>query len=150
MNTNRFLLLFQIPVWVTAIFFAWFFSSDEFPGMQPSYVVSSTLILSIWMLGSFYVFYSYLVPKYKSDGNIVRFWLYAIIFVMVLMPVAGITLLLLTNTSALTLSQMLSPEGLLPYLGGVAITLVCSWLGALYRLLLKRYKRENLAFPQAG
>lgn len=132
-------MLFQIPVWVTAIFVAWFFSSDEFPGRQSSYVVLSTLILSIWMLGSFYVFYSFLVPKYLFSGNTRLFLLYAIIFVLVLIPVAGITLLLLTQTSVLSFSKMLSAQGLMPYLGSVTITLVCSVLGALYRLLLNLY-----------
>ncbi len=95
-------MLFHIPVWVVAIFVAWFFSSDEFPGRQSSYVVLSTLVLSIWMLGSFYLFYSWLVPKFLAGGDKRFFWLYAIIFVLVLMPVVGIGLLLLTKTSALS------------------------------------------------
>jgi len=91
------------------------------------------------MLGSFYLFYSWLVPKFLAGGDKRFFWLYAIIFVLVLMPVVGIGLLLLTKTSALSFSEMLSARGLLPYLGSVIITLVCSVLGALCRLMMKRY-----------
>lgn len=132
------MILFHIAVWIVAIFVAWFFSSDSFPEMRPSYVVFSTLVLSFWMLGSFYLFYSCLMPGILSGGNNLRFWLFAVIFILIIMPVAGIALLLLTNTSALSLSELLSPEGLLPYLGSVIFTLVCSALGALSRLLLKR------------
>ncbi|MBE0673856.1 MAG: hypothetical protein IH591_04265 [Bacteroidales bacterium] len=138
MNKKSALILFHIPVWIAAIFVAWFFSADEFPGRQPSYVVLSTLVLSIWMLGSFYVFYSFLVPKYLTGGDKKRFWLYGLIFVLIIMPAIGVALLLMTKTSALSFSEMLSAKGLLPYIGSVIFTLVCGVLGVLYRLLLKR------------
>lgn len=139
MKKRRTLILFHIPVWIAAIFVAWFFSSDEFPGRQSSYIVLSTLVLSFWMLGSFYVFYSFLVPAFLTGDNKGRFWLYGLIFVMIIMPVLAMTLLLTTNVSALNLSQILSAQGLKPYLGSVILTFVCSVLGALYRRLLKRY-----------
>jgi len=139
MNRKRTLILLHVPVWGIALFVAWFFSSDSFPGMRSSYVVFSTLVLSFWMLGSFYLFYSYLAPKFTTGESRRLLWLYAIIFVLILMPVIGIALLLLTRTSALTLSETLSAQGLLPYIGSVIITLVCGVLGTLYRLILKRY-----------
>ena len=139
MNKKSALILFHIPVWIAAIFAAWFFSSDEFPGRQPSYVALSTLVLSIWMLGSFYLFYSYLVPKFLTGDKRRLFWMNGLIFVLLLMPAIGVALLLLTKTSALNLSETLSSKGLMPYLGSVFITLVCSVLGALYRLMLKRF-----------
>ena len=139
MKKGSTLILFHIAVWIVAVFVAWFFSSDSFPGMRPSYVVLSTLVLSFWMLGSFYLFYLYLMPGILSGGNNLRFWLFAVIFVLIVIPLAGIALLLLTKTSALSLSELLSPEGVLPYLGSVSVTLVCCALGALSRLLLKRY-----------
>ncbi|MBE0678080.1 MAG: hypothetical protein IH592_04880 [Bacteroidales bacterium] len=140
MNKKSALILFHIPVWIAAIFVAWFFSSDSFPGMQSSYVILSTLVLSFWMLGSFYGFYSYLVPGFLATGNRL-FWMYAVIFVLIIMPVVGIALLLLTKTSALSLPELVSSKGILPYLGSVTVTLVCSVLGVLYRLLLKRYHK---------
>jgi hypothetical protein len=139
MNRKRTLILFHVPVWVIALFVAWFFSSDSFPGMRASYVLLSTLVFSFWMLGSFYLFYSYLAPKFMTGESRGLFWLYAIIFVLLLMPAVGIVLLLLTRTSALTLSETLSVQGLLPYIGSVIITLICSILGSLYRLLLRRF-----------
>lgn len=132
-------MLLHVPVWVIAIFVAWFFSADDFPGRRPSYVLLSTLVSSVWMLGSFYLFYSYLVPKFLQGGNRRLFWLYGLIFVLIIMPVVGLILLLLTGTSALTLSETLSSQGLQPYIGSVIITLVCGILGTLYRLLLRRY-----------
>lgn len=139
MKKSRTLILFHIAVWIVAILVAWFFSSDSFPGMRPSYVLFSTLVLSFWMLGSFYLFYLYLMPGILAGGNNLPFWLYAIIFILIIMPVAGIALLLMTQTSALNLSELLPLEGVLPYLGSVSVTLACSGLGALSRLLLRRY-----------
>lgn len=138
MKKKRTLILFHIPVWLTAIFVAWYFSSDSFPGMQPSYVFFSTLILSLWMLGSFYLFYSWLVPKLLAEGTKKLFWLYALTLVLIFMPVLAMAMLLATKTSALSREELLSVEGLLPYLGSVIVTLVCGGLGALYRILLKR------------
>jgi len=132
-------MLLHVPVWVIAIFVAWFFSADDFPGRRSSYVLLSTLVSSVWMLGSFYLFYSCLVPKFLTQGNRRLFWLYGLIFVLIIMPVVGLVLLLLTGTSALTLSETLSSQGLQPYIGSVIITLVCGILGTLYRLLLRRY-----------
>jgi len=90
-------------------------------------------------LGSFYLFYSYRVPKFLTGGNRRLFWLYGLIFVLIIMPVVGLILLLITGTSARTRAETLSAKGLLPYTGSVIITLVCGVLGALYRLLLRRY-----------
>ncbi len=64
---------------------------------------------------------------------------YGLALIMEMHLVAGIALLLLTKTSALSLSELLSLEGVLPYLGSVIVTLACSSMGALSRLLLKRY-----------
>lgn len=139
MDKKRTLILLHIPVWVTAIFIAWFFSADDFPGRRPSYVLLSTLVTSVWMLGSFYLFYSCLAPKFATGGNRRLVWLYGLIFVLIIMPVAGLILLLLSGTSALTLTEMLSAQGLLPYTGSVIITLACCVPGLLYRLLLTRY-----------
>ncbi len=139
MKKRRTLILFHIPVWLTAILVAWYFSSDSFPGMQASYVFFSTLILSLWMLGSFYLFYSWLAPKLMAEGTKKLFWLYALALVLILMPVVAMAMLLVTKTSALSLEELLSMEGLLPYLGSVIVTLVSGGLGALYRILLKRY-----------
>jgi len=139
MKKRRTLILFHMPVWLTAIFVAWYFSSDSFPGMQPSYVFISTLILSLWMLGSFYLFYLWLGPKLSAEGTSKLLWLYAIIFVILLIPILAMAVLLATKTSALSLEELLSPEGLLPYLGSVIVTLACSGLGVLYRLFMDRY-----------
>ena len=139
MNKKSALILLHIPVWIVAIFVVWVFSSDNFPGRQPSYFVLSALVCSVWMLGSFYLFYSWLVPQYLAGGEKKRFWLYAIIFVLIIIPFFANAMLLLTKTSALSLSETLSAKGLSPYIGSVIITLGCSVLGALYRLMLKRF-----------
>lgn len=138
MNRKRTLVLLHIPVWVIAIFIAWFFSADDFPGGRPSYVLLSTLVTSAWMLGSFYLFYCYLVPRFMAGGNRRPLWLYGLIFILIIIPVTVLILFLLTGTSALTLSETLSAQGLLPYIGSVIVTLICGVLGSLYRLLLRR------------
>ncbi len=139
MNKKSALILFHIPVWIVAIFFVWVFSSDDFPGRQSSYVAFSVLVYSAWILGSFYLFYSYLVPQFLARGDKRRFWVYAIIFVLIIIPFLANAMLLLTKTSALSYSEVLSAQGLLSYIGSIIITLVSSVLGALNRLMLRRY-----------
>ena len=138
MDRKKTLVLLHIPVWVIAIFIAWFFSADDFPGRRPSYVLLSTLVTSAWMLGSFYLFYCYLVPRFVAGSNRRSVWLYGLIFILIIIPVTVLILFLLTGTSALTLSETLSAQGLLPYIGSVIVTMICGVLGSLYRLLLRR------------
>ena len=141
MDKKRTLILLHIPVWVVAISIAWFFSADDFPGSRPSYVLLATLVSSVWMLGSFYAFYSYLVPKLLMKDDRRRFWLYSLLLVVIIIPVILLFLMLLTGNSALTLSESFSAKGLSPYFGSVVFTSICGLAGALCRLLLKRYHR---------
>jgi len=139
MENKRVLLFLHIPVLLVAVLSAWFFSADDVPEGRRWYTTLSTLVMVIWMLTSFYVFYSYLVPRYHKKSDRRRFWLLSVLFVLVVMPVIGMAMLLVTGTSALSLSETLFAEGLMPYMGSVVITLVCGTLGILYRLLLERF-----------
>jgi hypothetical protein len=139
MEKKRVLLFLHIPVILLAILTAWFFSADDVPEGRKWYTTLTTLVMVIWMLASFYAFYSFLVPRYLKKDDRKHFWLWSLLFVLVVMPVLGMAMLLVTGTSALGLSETLSAEGLMPYVGSVIITLVCSILGVLYRLLLERF-----------
>ncbi|MCK7539413.1 MAG: hypothetical protein MZV63_55165 [Marinilabiliales bacterium] len=53
---------------------------------EPLHVFFSTLILSLWMLGSFYLFYSWLMPRLMAEGTKKLFWLYALTLVLIFIP----------------------------------------------------------------
>ncbi len=138
MNKRNALLLIHIPVWIVAILTAWFFSSDDVPAGHPNYVLFATITLSFWFLASFYTFYSFLVPKYVGRANHQAFWIYAVLFVVIIMPFIVLALAQITKVAALSMSEYLSGEVLLPWAGIALGTLFCGVLGVLYRKIVSR------------
>ena len=138
MNKKIINLLMHIPVGVVAILAAWFFSSDNVPAGKPNYVLLSTIVSSFWFLSSFYEFYSFLVPKYLEKGRHGAFWLYAALFGLILMPVVMLALVQITNVAALSMSEYMSGQVLLPWTGIALGTIFCGVLGLLYRKLVTR------------
>jgi len=138
MNKKTINLLMHIPVWVIAILAAWFFSSDDVPAGKPNYVLLSTVVSSFWFLASFYEFYSFLVPKYLAKGRNGAFWLYAVLFALIIMPVVMLALVQITNVAALSMSEYMSGQVLLPWTGIALGTLFCGVLGLLYRKIVSR------------
>lgn len=75
MEKKRVLLFLHIPVILLAILTAWFFSADDVPEGRKWYTTLTTLVMVIWMLASFYAFYSFLVPRYLKKDDRKHFWL---------------------------------------------------------------------------
>ena len=138
MNKKLIYLLMHIPVLVIAILAAWFFSSDDVPAGKPNYVILSTIVSSFWFLASFYEFYSFLVPKYLEKGRHGAFWLYATLFALIIMPVVMLALVQITDVAALSTSEYMSGQVLLPWAGIALGTLFCGMLGLLYRKIVSR------------
>lgn len=138
MNKKTILYLLHIPVWIVAILAAWFFSSDNVPAGHPNYVLFATITLSFWFLASFYAFYSFLVPKYAGRANHKAFWIYSVLFVVIIMPLIVLALAQITKVAALSMSEYMSGQVLLPWTGIALGTLFCSVLGILYRKLVSR------------
>lgn len=133
MNKKIVLYLIHIPVWAVAFFVSYFFSSDDVPPDNPTYVLFCTLTSVFWFLGSFYSFYSYLVPKYLEKRRVKTFWLYSILFVLIIMPVVVLSLAQITGIAALNLNDTFTLAGLLQWAGSVMGTLFCGGLGSVYR-----------------
>jgi hypothetical protein len=138
MNKKLINLLMHIPVWVIAILAAWFFSSDDVPAGKPNYVILSTIVSSFWFLASFYEFYSFLVPKYLEKGRHGAFWLYATLFALIIMPLVMLALVQITDVAALSMSEYMSGQVLLPWAGIALGTMFCGVLGLLYRKIVSR------------
>lgn len=138
MNKKLINLLMHIPVLVIAILAAWFFSSDDVPAGKPNYVILSTIVSSFWFLASFYEFYSFLVPKYLEKGRHGAFWLYATLFALIIMPVIMLALVQITDVAALSMSEYMSGQVLLPWAGIALGTMFCGVLGLLYRKIVSR------------
>jgi len=142
MNKKIILYLIHIPVWIVAFFIAYFFSADSYTFSIS--ILFITLIDAFWFLGSFYFFYFYLVPKYLEKQKIKKFWIYSILFVFILMPLAHTILYLITGTSYLNLSESFSIKGFLPWLGSVIGTIFCGGIGALYRFSIDWFNNLHI------
>jgi two-component system, LytTR family, sensor kinase len=144
MNKKTVLYLIHIPVWIIAVLVAYFFSSDDFPAWKPNYVLFSTITFAIWFIASFYTFYSHLVPKYLGKVPKKAFWIYAALFVIIIIPVVVLALMQVTQVAALSLSDSLSGKGLFPWLGTIGGTIFCGVLGTLYRFSIDWFNNLNL------
>lgn len=147
MDKKIILSLAHIPVWIAAFCIAHFFSADDVPADQPYYVLLSTLIFSFSLLGSFYVFHTYLVPEFLEKSKFRLFSIYSILFVFILMPAVIFALAQFTGIASLNISDIFTNKGLEQWAGCAFITLFCGGLGLLYRFTTDwfinlRLKRE--------
>jgi len=144
MYRKKFLFLVHIPVWIVAFVVAYFFGTEKFPGSTNIDYLFGTLTYLGWFLGSFYVFYAFLIPKYLEKGKVKVFGIYAILFVLVIIPVLMFSIGQLTGIAADELSEMFTIHGLLVYLVYTAGGLFCSILGSLYRFSIDWFHNLHL------
>ncbi|MBN1599903.1 MAG: histidine kinase [Bacteroidales bacterium] len=144
MNKKIILYLIHIPVWIIALFIAYFFSSDDMPPGGSNYVFFSTTTFAFWFLASFYAFYSFLVPKYLEKSKNNKFWIHTALFTIIIMPAVNLILSLITKVSALSLSESLSVQGLAPWTGSILGTIFCGGLGSLYRFSIDWFNNLHI------
>ena len=130
------LLFAHFPVWIVALWVAYFFSADDIPVGHSTYVELSTLVTSIWFLGSFYLFYSCLIPRFLEKGRTKKFWIYSAIFVFIIIPFLDIILLRITQVDGIALSDVSTKHGLSVWLVVVGGTFFCGMLGIFYRFAI--------------
>lgn len=144
MNKKIVLFLIHIPVWMVAVFIAYFFSSDDVPVDHPNYVVSSTITFAFWFLASFYAFYSYLVPRYLEKGKYRLFALYTALFTLIVTPGIDLFLCQITGIGVINPLNPLLTEIIYPWLGCIIVTFSCGGLGALYRFAIDWFKNLHV------
>ncbi|MDD4747815.1 MAG: hypothetical protein PHW19_11095 [Salinivirgaceae bacterium] len=133
MSKKTILVLLHLPVWIIALLVAYFFSSDDVPIDNTTYVLFSTIDLAVLFLVSFYTFYFYFVPRFLANAKYKAFFLFSFIFVFILMPIFGLALILVTNVGFLSFTEHFSTKIISPWIGCSFITLICGLLGLLYR-----------------
>jgi len=127
------LLLIHLPVWIVAFLVAYFFGSEKFPGHTVYDTVFSTITYLIWFLGTFYIFYAFLVPKYLERGKTMLWWLYSGIFVLIVIPFLLIFSTHIFHLNPDGFSSIFSKHGLYVWLFCATLTLFLCILGAFYR-----------------
>lgn len=144
MDKKIILSLVHIPVWAVAFTVSYFFSVDDVPNQQPNYVLLSTLAFAFSLLGSFYMFYLYLVPRFLEKSKFWSFNICSILFIFLFMPVIILALLQSTGTNELSISEILTHKGFMQWMGCAFIALFCGGLGLLYRFMIDWFNNLHL------
>jgi two-component system, LytTR family, sensor kinase len=147
MNKKTVLFLIHIPVWIVVLSFVFIMGYKSMQATDMKFLITFSIITAFWLLSSFYVFYSYLVPKYLENGKYFIFTCNAALFIIIVMPALQLSLSALnlhffgTNHSS---SNFPSVKIIFPWLGGIAGTLFCGGLGSLYRFAIDWFKNLNI------
>ena len=144
MNKKMIVSLIHIPVWITACGVAYFFGTEKFPEGTNTYYLWHTLTLLVWFLGSFYTFYSLLVPKYLEKGKTVLFGIYSGLFVLIVMPALVLLSVILLEPSLGDLPSVFTLEALFRLLVLAFLTLFCGTLGAFYKFGIDWFNNLHL------
>ena len=149
MKQRLFLFLIHLPVWVVAFLVSYFFSTDDFPGKSNSYVFFSTLTFFLWALGSFYIFYSFLVPKYLEQRKTKHWLIYSGLFVFFVIPFSLFSLLFFFHFIFKLTSYVGFPEPVIIsvlqfWLLISALTLFLGILGSLYRFSIDWFNNLHI------
>lgn len=144
MDKRIILSLVHIPVWIVAFLVSYFFSANDIPAHQPYYVLLSTLTFASGLLGSFYLFYSYLVPRFLEKGKYGLFGICSILFVFVAMPALILILAQAAGTTDLNISEIFTRKGFMQWAGCAFITLFSGALGLLYRFMIDWFNNLHL------
>lgn len=93
MNKTTLFFLVNSPVWILILSFVYVIGFRRFLNPPPGFenmnlfnTMHFTVVTVSWLLSSFYIFYSYLVPKYWKKGENLKFLLFASLTVLILEP----------------------------------------------------------------
>ena len=144
MKKRFFVLLIHLPVWIVAFLVSYFFGSEKFPGHTVYDTVFSTLAYFLWLLVSFYTFYSFLVPKFLEKGKIKQWWTYSSLFVFIVIPFSLFFLTLVFRLTHDSFSVIFSKQGLGHWLFYAVITMFLGILGSLYRFSIDWFNNLHI------
>ncbi len=94
-------LLFQILAWIFIVGFTGISIFWKINDYETSLILTSALIWIIWVGMVFYLFYSWLVPRYLEKGRILSFFALALLAILILPLVRGIFIKLIISDSIL-------------------------------------------------
>ena len=99
MSKRHIFLLTNIPVWAIFLVFIYSISFYRYYNPQVGFKPDSFLFtiyyainIGLWLLGSFYLSFGYLVPKYLVEGERKKFWLYSFVLSFTAIPVVILVL----------------------------------------------------------
>ena len=132
MNKRIILWLIHLPVWMVAFSIAYFFGTERFPGSTVSDYVLTTFSYLVWFLGSFYMFYFFLVPVYLEKGKTILFGIYSGLFVLIV-PVLLFSLACISRPTPDSFPESFKNLWFLMWLFLGVLTLFCGILGSFYK-----------------
>jgi len=144
MNKKILFVLIHLPVWIVAFLVAFGFGTEKFPGGTDRHYLWHTLTLWIWFLCSFYIFYAFLVPRFLEKGKMIRFGIYAGLFVLIIIPLLVILSVIGFKLGSLAGHSIFSLEFLLQWIMLSFLTAFCSTLGTFYKFGTDWFDNLNL------
>ena len=144
-------LFINIPIWIAVLSFTYaigvdryFNQAEMFVDRGIPYLFSYSLEMIIWFFTSFYLFYSFLVPKYLLKGKYLIFWSLSAGYILFGGPFLIFALQELNNLifSLPSTFQLLRTAPTMFFFGVVlwmGITLVFSFLGSIFRLAVNSF-----------
>ena len=101
-------------------------------------LIATTAIFAIWLLIGFYAFYYKLIPDFLAKGNYRKFALYALLVILLVIPLDqfiwwGLFYYTVSQYEQVSFADFTTINLLLPYLGSVLGSIVSGGLGTFYR-----------------
>ncbi|MBN1950315.1 MAG: sensor histidine kinase [Bacteroidales bacterium] len=148
MNKRIANFLYHLPVWLVAITIIFLAAWEGRMQSNAAFLFADSLIIIAWFLGSFYIFFSWLVPKYLETKKFRQFGLYGALIIVVLMPAITMSLIKLLfhlfGPGNEVYGTFPSKEFIYPYLGSALGTAFCGGLGTFYRFGMDWYNNLQL------
>ena len=146
---KKYTILFQLPVWIIAIgliFAKEILSPNAFA--QPAFDTIQLLLVVFWILGTFYIFYLYLIPRFLQLKKIALFILLSVVAICIIPFLSYFTIMF--NKSIFNQPHNYSIV-LSGWFASTFVTIVIAGLGSFYRFatdwfsnLGLKEKMENL------
>jgi hypothetical protein len=146
MKQRAVFLLINLPIWVVVLSFTYAIGVDRYYNQAEMfvdrgipYLISYSLEIIIWVFTGFYLFYSFLVPKYLVKGKNKQFWGLSAAYVVLGGPLLIVTLQELNNL-IFSLPSTFHSFSSVPnmfifgFVIWMGITLMLGFLGSLFRL----------------
>lgn len=149
LNKIATLFLIHILAWIAVCFFGLVIVYNSIEYTDTPSLIAISLIFSVWLLISFYVFYFKLVPDYLEQRKYTKFIVYAILTVFIIIPFdmllwCGVFYFTIYGQGQFSFSDFSTVNLFYPYIGSVVGSIFSGGLGTFYRFSIDWFKNQQI------